>query len=104
MTIHRPIVPATEIDEFLILMGDLPAEELAKRVKLRARRNVAAMMLADTQSATARQLCWIVVEYVTPNLYSPASLEWLDELILFTRRLLIIANQAHLKLDGGDYD
>lgn len=104
MTIHRPIVPATEIDEFRNLMGDLSAQELTKRVKLSAHRNVATMMLADTQSGIARQLCWIVVEYVTPNLYSPASLAWLDELILFTRRLLIVSNQAHLKLDGAEYD
>lgn len=104
MAIHQPIVAVTVDDEFRILMGDLSDDELARRVKLRARRNVATKMLADTQSATARQLCWFVVEYVTPSLYSPASLEWLDELILFTRRLLIIANQVHLKLDGGDYD
>jgi len=104
MTIHQPIVPAAEIDEFRNLMGDLSAEELAKRLKLRAHRNVATMMLADTQSATARQLCWMVVDRVTPNLYAPAPLDWLDELILFTRRLLIVANQAHLTLDGGCYE
>lgn len=95
-----------ELDDIQILMGKLSPQEHAKRIKLRHHRNVASAMMTQTNSPWARQLCWMVVEWVTPNLYAPAPLEWLDELILFTHRLLDAANQVQLKLNpdfGGDH-
>ena len=87
--------PATvERDDIAIMMGELPPEEHELRTKLRGQRNAMSRMIATTKSDTARCLAWMVCEYVTAEIYSPASLERLRELRRFCHRLCLTALQA----------
>ncbi len=87
--------PATaKPDEITTFLGAIPAEEFERRAKLRSFRNAASAMIARTPSDTARYLAWEVIEWATPNLYAPAPLEWLDQLNLLAKRLLVTAMQA----------
>jgi hypothetical protein len=87
--------PATaKPDEITPFLGAIPAEEFERRAKLRSFRNAASAMIARTPSDTARYLAWEVIEWATPNLYAPAPLEWLDQLNLLAKRLLVTAMQA----------
>jgi hypothetical protein len=83
-----------KLDEITTFLGTIPAEEYERRAKLRSYRNAASALIAKTQSDTARYLAWEVIEWVTPNLYAPAPLEWLDRLNLLAKRLMLTAMQA----------
>jgi hypothetical protein len=87
--------PATvKPDEITTFLGAIPAEEFERRAKLRSFRNAASAMIARTPSDTARYLAWEVIEWATPNLYAPAPLEWLDQLNLLAKRLMVTAMHA----------
>ena len=90
MTIQTAIKP----DEIYTFLGTIPDDEYERRAKLRSYRNAASAMLAPTQSNTARHLAWEVIEWVSPNLYSPCPLEWLDKLNQLAKRLMLTAIQA----------
>jgi len=85
---------AIKPDEIITFMGNIPAEEYERRAQMRSYRNAASGMIASTECDTARQLAWIVVDYATPNLYAPAPPEWLDQVNLLSKRLLLTAMQA----------
>ena len=51
-------------------------------------------MVGSTSSDTARLLAWEAVEWITPNLYAPAPLEWLDKVTKLVSRLLKTAMTA----------
>jgi hypothetical protein len=87
--------PATvKPDEITTFLGPIPAEEFERRDKLRSYRNTASALVAKTESDTARYLGWEVIEWASVNLYAPAPLEWLDQLNLLAKRLLLTAMQA----------
>jgi hypothetical protein len=87
--------PATiKPDEITTFLGLIPAEEYERRAKLRSYRNAASALIARTPSDTARYLAWEVIEWATPNLYAPAPLEWLDQLNVLAKRLMVTAMQA----------
>ena len=67
-------------DDILTIMGAVEPEEYAVRSNLRSFRNVASALIGQTESATARQLAWIVSDYVTEMLYVPADLALLRDL------------------------
>ncbi|MBU2340027.1 MAG: hypothetical protein KKE77_02140 [Alphaproteobacteria bacterium] len=85
---------AIKPDDITTFLGSIPAEEYERRAKLRSYRNAASGMIASTESGTARQLAWLVVEYATPNLYAEAPAEWLDKLNLLSKRLMLTAMQV----------
>lgn len=87
--------PLDEIRTFLPGIGD---EEYALRAKLRSLRNTASAMISNTESDTARQLAWIVVEYATPALYAPGIPVEFEELNKLCTRLMLTALQAE-KID-----
>jgi hypothetical protein len=82
------------LDCIRTFMGPIPDEEYARRAKLRSYRNAATAMIAETQSETARILAWQAIEWISPNLYAPAPIEWLDKLIILVGRLLKTAITA----------
>tara|TARA_B100000029_G_scaffold396022_1_gene393963 strand:- start:115 stop:426 length:312 start_codon:yes stop_codon:yes gene_type:complete len=81
-------------DEIQTFLGEIPAAEHELRCKLRSYRNAASALISRTRCDTARHLAWIVVEWVTPNLYAPAPVEWLEKLSLLAKRLMLTAMQA----------
>lgn len=82
------------LDEISTFLGAIPPEEYKRRCKLRSYRNTATAMISATHSDTARALAWHVIDWVSPNLYAPAPLEWLDLLNLLASRLLKTAQTA----------
>ena len=82
------------LDEIRTLLGPISDEEYDRRAKLRAYRNAATAMIANTQSDTARILAWQVIEWLSPFLYAPAPVEWLDKLGHLASRLLRTAMTA----------
>lgn len=83
------------LDEIRTFLGAIPAEEYARRAKLRSYRNAASALVARTDSDTARALAWTVIEWASPNLYAPGlPLEWLDQLNTLAKRLMVTAMQA----------
>jgi hypothetical protein len=80
-----------DIRTFLPGIGD---EEHALRAKLRALRNTANAMISNTESDTARQLAWIVVDCATPALYAPGTPVAFADLNKFCTRLMLTAMQA----------
>lgn len=93
--------PATsgQLDEIRTFLGELPPEEYEARAKLRSYRNAATAMIASTQCHTARLLAWQVIEWASENLYAPAPLEWLEQLNLLSKRLMLTAMQAEQMAD-----
>lgn len=94
-------------DDIYVLMGHIPREEYEKRAKLRSYRNAATAMLTKTHSDTARKLAWEAIEWVSPNLYEPAPLEWLDKVTLLVSRLLktaITAEELQRVIEEGGED
>lgn len=83
-----------DLDDIRTFLPGIDEEEHAKRAKLRSYRNAANGLVNLTDSVTARSLAWLAVEYVTGSLYAPGAADALEELIEFTRRLLIVAQQA----------
>jgi hypothetical protein len=86
--------PDSKPDEIRTFLGDVPPAEYAARSKLRSYRNAASAMIARTDCDTARFLAWQVIEWTTPDLYSPCPVEWLDQLNLLSKRLMLTALQA----------
>ncbi|UVI39333.1 hypothetical protein [Qipengyuania spongiae] len=81
-------------DEIYTFLGTIPDDEYERRAKLRSYRNAASAMLATTRCDTARQLAWTAIEWISPNLYNPCPLEWLDKLNQLAKRLMLTAMQA----------
>lgn len=82
------------LDEIRTLLGPISDEEYERRAKLRAYRNAASAMISATHSETARVLAWQAIEWISPNLYAPAPLEFLDLLNQLVSRLLRTAITA----------
>lgn len=83
-----------KLDEIRTFLGNVPPDEYEARAKLRSYRNAASAMIASTDCDTARLLAWQVIEWATPNLYSPCPLAWLEQLNLLSKRLMLTALQA----------
>lgn len=83
-----------ERDEIFTLMGEIREDEFARRAKLRSYRNAATAMIAQTKSDTARYLAFEALDRITPWLYAPAPIEWLDRLAKLVSRLLRTAITA----------
>lgn len=77
-----------------VFMGPLPDEERELREKLRSYREAASAMIATTQSDTARILAWQAIEWLSPWLYAPAPMPWLEKLSRLVSRLLRTAITA----------
>jgi hypothetical protein len=88
------VTPIERPDDIRTFLPGCDGEEYELRVLLRGQRNAMTRLIATTESDTARCLAWIVVEYVTANLFAPADLEWLRELRRFCHRLSLTAMQA----------
>lgn len=82
------------IDEIRTLMGPISADEHERRAKLRSYRNAASAMISATKSDTARILAWQAIEWISPHLYAPAPIEFLDALNQLASRLLRTALTA----------
>ena len=85
---------ARQRDDICTFMPTICAEEYARRAKLRSLRNVAAAMISETESSTARQLAWLASDYITQSIYAPAAAEALDDLIKLCDRLMRTAMHA----------
>ncbi|UVI39240.1 hypothetical protein [Qipengyuania spongiae] len=83
-----------KLDEIETFLGPIPADERERREKLRSYRNAASAMLATTRCDTSRHLAWTAIEWISPNIYAPAPIEWLDKLNLLARRLMLTALTA----------
>lgn len=77
-----------DFDEFRAILGAIQDEEYQRRAKLRSYRNVATILVSNTSSTTARRLAWEAIEWISPNLYAPAPIQYLDLLISGVSRLL----------------
>ena len=82
------------IDEIRVFLPDISESEHAHRVKMRKLRNVAAKIISNTGSDTARGLAWHASDYATHWLYAPADEAALEDLNLFLNRLLKTALHA----------
>lgn len=82
------------LDEIRTLMGPISDEEHERRAKLRSYRNAASAMISVTKSDTARVLAWQAIDWISPYLYAPAPIEFLDALIQLVSRLLRTAITA----------
>lgn len=82
------------VDDLTVFLGQIPPEEYEQRRRIRTCRNAASYKATQTESATARSLCWMVTEYATAWIYAPAEADVLAEITRYLRRLLIVADQA----------
>lgn len=95
MGMNAPVtIRLDPLDEIRTLMGPISDDEYERRAKLRSFRNVATAMISVTQSDTARILAWQAIEWISPYLYTPAPVEFLDMLINLVSRLLRTAITA----------
>lgn len=85
---------AEALDDIVTFLGPIPPEEYELRRKIRTCRNCATYKVTITASADARTLLWIVTDTATKWIYSSASIEELEEITTYLRRLLVLANQA----------
>lgn len=81
-------------DEIFIFLPGISDAEYQQRVKLRIKRNGASLLIANTESETARTLAWYCADYVTALLYAAADNATLEEVNGFCRRLMTVAMQA----------
>lgn len=81
-------------DDILTFLPGIDDAEYARRAKIRSMRNVAAAMIANTESSAARQLAWLCSEFATEAVYAPLDASLLDDVGKFCHRLMITAMQA----------
>lgn len=81
-------------DDILTFLPGIGDEEYARRAKIRSMRNVAAAMIANTESNAARQLAWLCSEFATEAVYAPLEASLLDDVGKFCHRLMITAMHA----------
>lgn len=84
----------THFDEIRTLLGPISDDEHERRAKLRSHRNAATAMISTCRSDTARILAWEAIQWISPYLYAPAPVEFLDMLIHLVSRLLRTAITA----------
>ena len=80
-------------DDIATFLPGLPPEEYELRAKLRSYRNAATAMVHNTESNNARALAWMVIEYVSETIYSPAHASLLPEIGKLCKRLMLTAMQ-----------
>lgn len=73
MNAMTSIAAAKPLDDIRCFLPGIDDAEYALREKLRRHRNVAAAMLATTESPTARQFAWVVNDYVSELIFAPAA-------------------------------
>lgn len=81
-------------DPILTLLGPMPDEEFQHRRRIHSCREIASHRIANTESASAKPLLWMLIEWASANIYSAAPVDHLGEVASFCRRLLILAQQA----------
>lgn len=101
MSAMAPIVGDDRADDITIFLPGCCGEEYETRDKLRRLRNVAAALIARTESDTARQLGWMASDYCTAWLYAPAPVEHLKDVRRLCHRFLLCAMQAETLNDEG---
>ena len=89
-----PVAMPAHLDDIRTFLPGIGADEYDLRAKLRSHRNVAAAVIAKTESPTARQLAWIVTEYTAETIFAPMDHAFLAEVGKFCTRLLVTAMQA----------
>ena len=87
-------ITAIVADDITTFLPGCHGEELELRRKLRSHRNIASAMIARTESPTARQLSWLVVEYATELMFLPCDLSLLADVGKFCTRLMVTAMHA----------
>jgi hypothetical protein len=83
----------SNMDDLTTFLGTIPPEEHEVRSRIRTCRNAAAFKVTRTDSADARQLCWMVTETATAWIYTPASVEELQKVVIYLRDMLRNANR-----------
>lgn len=86
------------LDDIRTFLPGIGEVEYELRAKLRALRNTASAMVSNTESDTARQLAWLVVDYATPCLYAPGTTVAFADLNKLCTRLMLTAMHAE-KMD-----
>lgn len=84
----------TKMDDLSVFLGELPEGEHKARSDIRTCRNAAAYKAHHTESATARDLCWMVTECATFWIYRPADVETLRKTVIYMRDLLRSADRV----------
>lgn len=82
------------LDDIRTFLPGISEEEYEARAKLRSLRNAASAQLARAESTTAKQLAFVVIEYLAELLYAPLSPAALSELRQFCTRLMLVSCQA----------
>lgn len=88
------IASPPRLDDIRCFLPGIGEEEYARRDKIRSMRNVAAAMIAKTESSAARQLAWLCSEFATEAVYAPLEASLLDDVGKFCHRLMITAMHA----------
>lgn len=76
-----------------------PAEPEARR-RLMLARELSSAKVPHLPPGHALQLFWLIIEAATAWVYAPATLEQLDDVVRYCRRLLLCARSAHSR-DGA---
>ncbi len=82
------------VDAIRTFMPGIGEAEYELRVKLRTMRDCASVLIARTDSDTARALAWTCSEYATAYLYAIANYDTLNDVGRFCNRLMLTALQA----------
>lgn len=91
---NAPATAEPPLDDIRTFLPGISEEEYEARAKLRSLRNAATAQLAKAESTTAKQLAYVVIEYLAECLYAPLTLPALAELLQFCKRLMIVSCQA----------
>ena len=89
-----PIAATQPLDDIRTFLPGIGSDGYDLRAKLRSMRNVASALIGNTESPTARQLAWIVNEWVSELIYLPADNALLGDVVKFCNRLSITAMHA----------
>ncbi|QNG45009.1 hypothetical protein [Sphingobium yanoikuyae] len=97
--INHPSQPpdALPLDPIRVFLPNISDAEYRHRNRIRISRNIAtAKIPAMTDYGQARQLLWLVVDTATEWMLGPATVEALELVAEQWRRLLIVADTAHM--------
>lgn len=94
--------PGQVSDAISIFLPGIKPSEYKLRASLQSKRNIAAAMIAKTQSASARSLAWFCHDYAGAFLFAGASNAELANIDKFCQRLMLCAMQIEaIDADGG---
>jgi len=89
------------LDPITAFLGCRPVDEHLQRKRISGCRDVATMRATVFEGPIACDLCWMICDVATVNIYAPVSRDDLADIANFLRDALLLSDKAERLFGGG---